>query len=87
MEQEKTQQVIPVRRVIQHPDYNDETRANDLVLLQVGHVAALTPGPFHPGPCISRDLIPNPPPVPPLRGPRAVRRQPHDCRAASVGHR
>ncbi|KAB0339592.1 hypothetical protein FD754_023803 [Muntiacus muntjak] len=42
MEREKTQQVIPVRRVIKHPDYNDETRANDLMLLQLIRKAHLT---------------------------------------------
>ncbi|KAI4560237.1 hypothetical protein MJT46_012475 [Ovis ammon polii x Ovis aries] len=33
-DQERTQQVIPVRRAIPHPDYNDETCANDIMLLQ-----------------------------------------------------
>ena len=75
-----------MRRAIPHPRYNNMTQANDIMLLQVGPAAALTPGPFHPGPCIPCDLIPDPPPVPPLRGPRAVRRQPHDCPAAYVGH-
>lgn len=49
MERERTQQVIPVRRAIPHPEFNDETGANDIMLLQVGHVAALTPGHFLPG--------------------------------------
>ncbi|MXQ85665.1 hypothetical protein E5288_WYG001334 [Bos mutus] len=34
MERERTQQVIPVRRPIPHPDYNDETLANDIMLLK-----------------------------------------------------
>ncbi|KAI4535345.1 hypothetical protein MG293_014571 [Ovis ammon polii] len=34
-DQERTQQVIPVRRAIPHPDYNDETCANDIMLLQI----------------------------------------------------
>ena len=63
MERERTQQVIPVRRPIPHPRYNDETWANDIMLLQVGHVAALTPGHFLPGFCIPHDLILDPPPV------------------------
>ena len=42
MDRERTQQVIPVRRAIPHPRYNDKTLANDIMLLQVGHVAALT---------------------------------------------
>ena len=49
MDREKTQQVIPVRRAIPHPRYNDKTLANDIMLLQVGHVAAPTPGHFLPG--------------------------------------
>ena len=49
MDRERTQQVIPVRRAIPHPRYNDKTLANDIMLLQVGHVAALTPGHFLPG--------------------------------------
>ena len=85
-EQERTQQVIPVRRAILHPCYDDKTRANDLMLLQVGPVTALTLGPFHPGPCVPHDLFPDSLPVPPLRGPRAVRRQTHDCPAVSAGH-
>ncbi|KAG5198197.1 hypothetical protein JEQ12_007887 [Ovis aries] len=34
-DQERTQQVIQVRRAIPHPDYNDETCANDIMLLQL----------------------------------------------------
>ena len=48
MERERTQQVIPVRRAIPHPGYNDKTQVNDIMLLQVGHVAALTLGHFPP---------------------------------------
>ncbi|KAI4535344.1 hypothetical protein MG293_014570 [Ovis ammon polii] len=60
MERERTQQVIPVRRAIPHPEYNDETGANDIMLLQVGHVAALTPDTSFLGFCIPHDLIPDP---------------------------
>lgn len=74
MERERTQQVIPVRRAIPHPRYNDETWANDIMLLQVGHVAALSMGPFHPGFCIPHEPIPDPPPVQPLRGPNAEKK-------------
>ncbi|KAM9202727.1 LOW QUALITY PROTEIN: granzyme B-like [Dugong dugon] len=34
-EQEKTQQHIPVRRAIRHPDYNEKTISNDIMLLQL----------------------------------------------------
>ncbi|KAK2506758.1 hypothetical protein MC885_009676 [Smutsia gigantea] len=34
-EQERTQQVIPVRRAIPHPDYNHKNFSNDIMLLQV----------------------------------------------------
>ncbi|KAI4572986.1 hypothetical protein MJG53_012824 [Ovis ammon polii x Ovis aries] len=37
MDREKTQQVIPVRRAIPHPRYNDKTLANDIMLLQLNH--------------------------------------------------
>ena len=74
MDRERTQQVIPVRRAIPHPRYNDKTLANDIMLLQVGHVAALSPGHFHPGFCIPRELIPDPPPVQHLRGPNAEKK-------------
>ena len=74
MERERTQQVIPVRRPIPHPRYNNKTWANDIMLLQVGHVAALSMGPFHPGFCIPHDLIPDPPPVQPLRDPNAEKK-------------
>ncbi|KAI5280398.1 Granzyme H [Manis pentadactyla] len=33
--QERTQQVIPVRRAIPHPDYNHKGFSNDIMLLQV----------------------------------------------------
>ncbi|XP_058393375.1 granzyme B-like isoform X3 [Diceros bicornis minor] len=33
-EQEKTQQVIPVRRAIPHPDYNPNNISNDIMLLE-----------------------------------------------------
>lgn len=33
--QEKTQQIIPVRRAIPHPDYNPKNYSNDIMLLQV----------------------------------------------------
>ena len=74
MERERTQQVIPVRRPIPHPDYNDETLANDIMLLKVGHEAALILGHFHPGFCIPHEPIPDPPPVQPLRGPNAEKK-------------
>ncbi|XP_053450751.1 granzyme B-like [Nycticebus coucang] len=41
--QEKTQQVIHVRRRIPHPDYNDSTLANDIMLLQLEKNAKWTP--------------------------------------------
>ena len=63
-----------MRRAIPHPRYNDETGANDIMLLQVGHVAALSMGPFHPGFCIPHEPIPDPPPVQPLRGPNAEKK-------------
>lgn len=31
---EKTQQVIPVRKAIRHPDYNEKRISNDIMLLQ-----------------------------------------------------
>ncbi|KAB0369311.1 hypothetical protein FD755_019316 [Muntiacus reevesi] len=42
MEQERTQQVIPVRRAILHPWYNDKTWANDIMLLQLAWKADMT---------------------------------------------
>nr|AAB33509.1 duodenase isoform I=serine endopeptidase [cattle, duodenal mucosa, Peptide, 226 aa] [Bos taurus] len=42
MERERTQQVIPVRRPIPHPDYNDETLANDIMLLKLTRKADIT---------------------------------------------
>ena len=48
MDRERTQQFIPVRRPIPYPRYN-KTWANDIMLLQVGHEAALTLGHFLPG--------------------------------------
>ncbi|XP_007947455.1 granzyme H-like [Orycteropus afer afer] len=41
-EQEKTQQKIPVRRAIRHPDYNEKTISNDIMLLQLKTKASLT---------------------------------------------
>ncbi|XP_070631502.1 duodenase-1-like isoform X2 [Bos indicus] len=41
-ERESTQQVIPVRRPIPHPDYNDETLANDIMLLKLTRKANIT---------------------------------------------
>ncbi|XP_053450440.1 granzyme H-like [Nycticebus coucang] len=41
--QEKTQQVIRVRRRIPHPDYNAITLANDIMLLQLERKAKRTP--------------------------------------------
>ncbi|XP_002696691.3 duodenase-1 [Bos taurus] len=41
-EREMTQQVIPVRRPIPHPDYNDETWANDIMLLKLMRKAHVT---------------------------------------------
>ncbi|XP_029806034.1 granzyme B-like [Suricata suricatta] len=40
--QEKTQQIIPVRRAIPHPDYNPKNYANDIMLLQLAKKAKLT---------------------------------------------
>ncbi|XP_042091208.1 mast cell protease 1A-like [Ovis aries] len=42
MDREKTQQVIPVRRAIPHPRYNDKTLANDIMLLQLMRKAYVT---------------------------------------------
>ncbi|XP_025126798.3 duodenase-1 isoform X5 [Bubalus bubalis] len=42
MERERTQHVIPVRRAIPHPRYNDETLANDIMLLQLTRKADIT---------------------------------------------
>ncbi|KAM5235488.1 granzyme B-like [Ctenodactylus gundi] len=39
---EKTQQVIPVRRAIPHPDYNSEDISNDIMLLKLTRKAKLT---------------------------------------------
>ncbi|XP_012589441.1 PREDICTED: mast cell protease 3-like [Condylura cristata] len=41
--QEWTQHVIPVKRAIPHPDYNDKTFANDIMLLQLHRKATLNP--------------------------------------------
>ncbi|KAM9711403.1 mast cell protease 1A-like [Dama dama] len=41
-EQERTQQVIPVRRAMLHPWYNDKTWANDIMLLQLAWKADMT---------------------------------------------
>ncbi|XP_027377554.1 duodenase-1-like [Bos indicus] len=41
-QRETTQQVIPVRRPIPHPDYNDETLANDIMLLKLTRKADIT---------------------------------------------
>ena len=46
MEQERIQQVIPVRRAIRHPDYNGKSWAKDIMLLQMGCMAALVLGHF-----------------------------------------
>ncbi|XP_039110602.1 granzyme H-like isoform X1 [Hyaena hyaena] len=40
--QEKTQQIIPVKRAIPHPDYNRKNLANDIMLLQLARKAKLT---------------------------------------------
>ncbi|XP_077626403.1 granzyme B-like [Crocuta crocuta] len=40
--QEKTQQIIPVKRAIPHPDYNPKNLANDIMLLQLARKAKLT---------------------------------------------
>uniref|UniRef100_A0A8D2AQK4 Granzyme B n=1 Tax=Sciurus vulgaris TaxID=55149 RepID=A0A8D2AQK4_SCIVU len=42
-EQEETQQVIPVKRAIQHPDYNSDHFYNDIMLLQLKTKAKLNP--------------------------------------------
>ncbi|KAJ1069941.1 hypothetical protein K5549_017389, partial [Capra hircus] len=42
MDRERTQQVIQVRRAIPHPHYNDETLANDIMLLQLTRKAEMT---------------------------------------------
>ncbi|XP_006835575.1 PREDICTED: granzyme B-like [Chrysochloris asiatica] len=39
---EETQQFIPVRRAITHPDYNTKTHVNDIMLLQLKKKANLT---------------------------------------------
>ena len=63
-----------MRKAIPHPRYNKKTWANDIMLLKVGHEAALTLGHFHPGFCIPHEPIPDPPPVQPLRGPNAEKK-------------
>ncbi|CAI9157895.1 unnamed protein product [Rangifer tarandus platyrhynchus] len=40
--QERTQQVIAVKRAIPHPRYNDKTRTNDIMLLQLERKAKQT---------------------------------------------
>ncbi|KAB1278066.1 Granzyme B [Camelus dromedarius] len=40
--QERTQQVIPVRKAIRHPDYNKRNYANDIMLLQLQRKAKQT---------------------------------------------
>uniref|UniRef100_A0A8D1ZUM4 Granzyme H (cathepsin G-like 2, protein h-CCPX) n=1 Tax=Sus scrofa TaxID=9823 RepID=A0A8D1ZUM4_PIG len=40
--QEETQQVIPVRKAIRHPDYNEKRISNDIMLLQLERKAKLT---------------------------------------------
>uniref|UniRef100_A0A8C0W713 Peptidase S1 domain-containing protein n=1 Tax=Castor canadensis TaxID=51338 RepID=A0A8C0W713_CASCN len=42
-EQEKTQEVIPVKRAIPHPDFNHEVKSNDIMLLQLERKVKLTP--------------------------------------------
>nr|XP_055165265.1 granzyme H-like isoform X2 [Nyctereutes procyonoides] len=41
-EQEKTQQVIPVRRAIRHPDYSPKNYSSDIMLLLLERKAKLT---------------------------------------------
>ncbi|XP_007947449.2 granzyme-like protein 2 [Orycteropus afer afer] len=38
---EPTQQVIPVLQAIPHPEYNDDTYVNDIMLLKLNHTAQL----------------------------------------------
>ncbi|KAM9092641.1 granzyme H-like isoform 2-T2 [Megaptera novaeangliae] len=40
--QERTQQIIPVRRAIPHPDYNPKNYSNDIMLLQLERKAKRT---------------------------------------------
>ena len=47
-EQEGTQQVIPVRRAIPHPDDNPKNLCNDTAFLRVGHVTPLVLAHFNP---------------------------------------
>uniref|UniRef100_A0A8C2RW38 Peptidase S1 domain-containing protein n=1 Tax=Capra hircus TaxID=9925 RepID=A0A8C2RW38_CAPHI len=42
VDRERTQQVIPVRRAVPHPHYNDKTLANDIMLLQLMRKANVT---------------------------------------------
>lgn len=37
---EKTQQVIPVKKAIPHPDYDPNAITNDIMLLKVRHLPA-----------------------------------------------
>lgn len=37
---EKTQQVIPVKKAIPHPEYNRINHSNDIMLLKVRHLPA-----------------------------------------------
>ena len=45
---ERIQQVIPVTGAIGHPDCNGKAWPNDIMLLQVGRMAALALGHFPP---------------------------------------
>lgn len=61
-QQERTQQVIGVRRAICHPDYNPKNFSNDIMLLKVNRPAShALPGSacFRP-----RTLLPLSPPIP-----------------------
>ncbi|XP_061038391.1 granzyme H-like isoform X5 [Eubalaena glacialis] len=40
--QERTQQMIPVRRAVPHPDYNPKNHSNDIMLLQLERKAKRT---------------------------------------------
>ena len=70
---EDTWQRLEVIKQFPYPKY-EHVGLHDIMLLKVGHEAALTLGHFHPGFCIPHEPIPDPPPVQPLRGPNAEKK-------------
>ncbi|RWS02238.1 granzyme B-like protein [Leptotrombidium deliense] len=78
--QEKTQQVIPVKRTIPHPDYDPDYLSNDIMLLQVSHVTPLSLAHFNPGGLHPHGLLSIPPSQNnPFTCPRTMKKVIHDC--------